>query len=185
VYLGLFGLNGCSLYCTLYSIFLIVNFSWIVSASGCRLAKPNHLNFGVSWLCVVVICYFAIFLLLGDPKILVLSQQGEWFNILAQGIEDSRLWCCHIECRCAKVVDQLNQDKAYVVRNPGSQFGICNCSWAEMGNLCEHMLKVINICRKRGSTMPSISLFQYHKALIDLLHCPPHDSLIHDHVVSF
>jgi hypothetical protein len=31
-----------------------------------------------------------------------------------------------IEGRCAKVVDQLNQDKAYVVWNPGSQFGICN-----------------------------------------------------------
>jgi hypothetical protein len=45
-----------------------------------------------------------------------------------------------IEGRCAKVADQLNQDKAYVVWNPGSQFGICNCSWAEMGNLCEHML---------------------------------------------
>lgn len=90
-----------------------------------------------------------------------------------------------IEGRCAKVAaDQLNQDKAYVVWNPGSQFGICNCSWAEMGNLCEHMLKVINICRKRGSTMPSISLFQYHKALSDMLHCPPHDSLIRDHAVS-
>jgi hypothetical protein len=89
-----------------------------------------------------------------------------------------------IEGRCAKVADQLNQDKAYVVWNPGSQFGICNCSWAEMGNLCEHMIKVINICRKRGSTMPSISLLQYHKALIDMLHCPPHDSLIRDHAVS-
>ncbi|XP_059461660.1 uncharacterized protein LOC132190634 [Corylus avellana] len=89
-----------------------------------------------------------------------------------------------IEGRCAKVADQLNQDKAYVVWNPGSQFGICNCSWAEMGNLCEHMLKVISICRKRGSTMPSISLFQYRKALFDMLHCPPHDSLIRDHAVS-
>jgi hypothetical protein len=88
------------------------------------------------------------------------------------------------EGRCAKVADQLNQDKAYVVWNPCSQFGVCNCSWAEMGNLCEHMLKAINICRKRGSAMPSISLFQYHKALIDLLHCPPHDSLIRDDAVS-
>ncbi|KAB1225218.1 hypothetical protein CJ030_MR1G025749 [Morella rubra] len=89
-----------------------------------------------------------------------------------------------IESRCAKVTDQLDRDKAYVVWNPGSQFGICNCGWAEMGNLCEHMFKVINLCRKRGSTMPSISLFQYHKALIDMLHCPPHDSLIRDHAIS-
>jgi hypothetical protein len=33
---------------------LIVNFSWIVSASGCRHILPNHLNLGVLWLC----CYF-------------------------------------------------------------------------------------------------------------------------------
>ena len=32
--------------------------------------------------------------------------------------------------------------------------------------------------------MPSISIFQYHKALIDMLHCPPHDSLIRDHAIS-
>ncbi|KAG2672159.1 hypothetical protein I3760_13G027400 [Carya illinoinensis] len=89
-----------------------------------------------------------------------------------------------IEDGCAKVADQLNRDKVYVVWNPGSQFGICNCSWAEMGNICEHMFKVINVCRHRGSTTPSISLLQYHKALIDLLNCPPHDSLIRDHAVS-
>ena len=53
-----------------------------------------------------------------------------------------------------------------------------------MGNMCEHMFKVINLCRKRGSTMPSISIFQYHKALIDMLHCQPHDSLIRDHAIS-
>lgn len=32
--------------------------------------------------------------------------------------------------------------------------------------------------------MPSISIFQYHKALIDMLHCQPHDSLIRDHAIS-
>ncbi|KAM1061248.1 hypothetical protein FF1_025761 [Malus domestica] len=52
-----------------------------------------------------------------------------------------------------------------------------------MGNLCEHILKLIYICRKRLST-PSISLLQYHKALIDMLHCLPHDYLIYDHAVS-
>ncbi|XP_021802802.1 uncharacterized protein LOC110755505 [Prunus avium] len=88
-----------------------------------------------------------------------------------------------MEGTCAKVINQLDQDKAYLVWNPGSQFGICNCSWAEMGNLCEHVLKVISVCRKK-SAMPSISLLQYHQALIDMLHCPPHDSLIRDHAVS-
>ncbi|KAK7844787.1 hypothetical protein CFP56_010372 [Quercus suber] len=78
-----------------------------------------------------------------------------------------------IQGRCAKVADQLVKDKVYVVWNPGSQFCICNCTWSEMGNMCEHMFKVINLCRKRGSTMPYISVFQYHKALIDMLHCQP------------
>jgi hypothetical protein len=26
---------------------LIVDFSWIISASGCKLVRPNHLNLGV------------------------------------------------------------------------------------------------------------------------------------------
>lgn len=89
-----------------------------------------------------------------------------------------------IEGRCGKVTDQLDGNKVYVVRNPGSQFGICNCSWAEMGYLCEHLLKVIIVCRKKGSVKPSISLFQYNKALMDMLHCTPHDSLIRDHAIS-
>ncbi|KAF3444330.1 hypothetical protein FNV43_RR14020 [Rhamnella rubrinervis] len=86
--------------------------------------------------------------------------------------------------RCAKVTDQLDQDRVYVVWNPGSQFSMCDCNWAEMGNMCEHMLKVQSIYRKNKSAMPSISLLQYHQALMNILHRPPHDSLIRDHAVS-
>lgn len=89
-----------------------------------------------------------------------------------------------IEGRCAKVTDQLDRDRVYVVWNPGSQFGICDCTWAEMGFLCEHVFKVIKVYREKGSILPSVSTFQYNKALIDMLHCPPHDSLIRDHAVS-
>ncbi|XWS45846.1 hypothetical protein CRYUN_Cryun14cG0014400 [Craigia yunnanensis] len=89
-----------------------------------------------------------------------------------------------IEGRCAKVTDQLDQDRVYVVWNPGSQYGICDCTWAEKGYLCEHVFKVIKLCREKGSILPSVSIFQYNKALIDMLHCPPHDCLIHDHAVS-
>ncbi|KAK8487866.1 hypothetical protein V6N13_045991 [Hibiscus sabdariffa] len=89
-----------------------------------------------------------------------------------------------IEGRFAKVTDELDRDIVYVVWNPGSQFGICDCSWAEMGYLCEHVLKVIKVCREKGSILPSVSIIQYHKALVDMLHCPPHDSLIRDHAVS-
>lgn len=90
-----------------------------------------------------------------------------------------------IEGGIAKVTDQITRDRKFVVWNPGSQFGICDCQWAEMGNLCEHMCKVINVCRKKGTTRPSVSLLQYQKVLTDMLRCPPHDSLIRDHAVSF
>lgn len=86
-----------------------------------------------------------------------------------------------MEDGCAKVTDQ---DKAFVVWNTGSMLSICNCSWAQDGNLCEHILKVLSICRKRGSILPSVALFQYHQALNNMLHCPPFDSFIRDHAVS-
>ncbi|KAK7386634.1 hypothetical protein VNO78_26968 [Psophocarpus tetragonolobus] len=89
-----------------------------------------------------------------------------------------------MEDGCAKVTDQDDRDKAFVVWNTGSMLSICNCSWAQEGNLCEHILKVLTICRKRGSTLPSVNLFQYHQALNNMLHCPPFDSLIRDHAVS-
>ncbi|XP_027359985.1 uncharacterized protein LOC113868533 [Abrus precatorius] len=89
-----------------------------------------------------------------------------------------------LEDGCAKVTDQHDLDKAYVVWNPGSTLSICDCSWAQDGNLCEHILKVLSICRRRGSILPSIGLFQYQQALNKMLHCPPFDSLIRDHAVS-
>ncbi|KAJ9128781.1 hypothetical protein P3X46_034487 [Hevea brasiliensis] len=89
-----------------------------------------------------------------------------------------------IEGRCAKVTDQLDRDRVHVVWNPGSDFAICDCNWAEMGNICEHVFKVISMCYNKGYRKPSISLFQFNQALIDMLYCPPHDSLIRDHAVS-
>ncbi|KAM1601577.1 hypothetical protein EV1_025543 [Malus domestica] len=111
--------------------------------------------------------------------------KDEWVSGLTSWRKALKIPDCNIviEGTRAKVIEELDQENAYVVWNPGLQFGICNCCWAEMGNLCEHILKVINVCRK-GSSTPSISLLQYHKALIDMLHCPPHDSLIHDQAVS-
>lgn len=89
------------------------------------------------------------------------------------------------EGRCAKVVDQLDRDKVHIVWNPGSQFALCDCSLAEMGNLCEHVFKVMKVCRDKGSNNePSVSMAKFRKALIESLHCPPHDSLARDHAVS-
>ncbi|KAK7255750.1 hypothetical protein RIF29_29169 [Crotalaria pallida] len=89
-----------------------------------------------------------------------------------------------MEDECAKVTDQHDRDKSYVVWNPGSMFNTCSCSWAQDGNLCEHILKVISICRKRVFILPSISLLQYHQTLNNMLRCPPFDSLIRDHAMS-
>lgn len=89
-----------------------------------------------------------------------------------------------MEGECVKVVDQEDQDTVHVIRNPGSEFAICDCNWASKGNLCEHVVKTIRFYRQKGHTMPSVSIFQYNQALVDLLHCPPYDSLIRDHTVS-
>ncbi|WJX28066.1 hypothetical protein P8452_16831 [Trifolium repens] len=89
-----------------------------------------------------------------------------------------------MEDGCAKVDDEDDQDKAYIVSNPGSMLSICDCCWAKDGNLCEHILKVLSICRSRGSVQPSISLLQYRQVLNTMLHCPPFDSLIRDHAMS-
>ncbi|KAM7259399.1 hypothetical protein ACFE04_015140 [Oxalis oulophora] len=86
-----------------------------------------------------------------------------------------------IQGKCAKVADK---DETYVVWNPGSHFGICSCKCAEMGHLCEHVFIVMKFCRQKGFGGPSVSLSEFNWALIDLLNCPAHDSLISDHAVS-
>ncbi|KAL3826168.1 hypothetical protein ACJIZ3_022197 [Penstemon smallii] len=89
-----------------------------------------------------------------------------------------------IESKCAKVLDQKNQDIHHSVRNPGSEYAICDCSWAKMGNLCEHILKTIKFCRDKGAATPSTSMSHYSRALINMLHCSPFDSWARDHAVS-
>ncbi|CAK9146206.1 unnamed protein product [Ilex paraguariensis] len=89
-----------------------------------------------------------------------------------------------MEGKCAKVMDQHDRDIAHVVWNPGSEFALCDCRWAETGNLCEHVFKIVNFLRDKGSSTPSVSLFQYNQALIKMLQCPRYDSLIRDHAVS-
>jgi hypothetical protein len=69
---GAFGFEWLYLYHTLYSTLLIVNFSWIVSASGCRHILPNHLNLGV--FVAVLFLYSALFYFIVDLGIPHLSQ---------------------------------------------------------------------------------------------------------------
>jgi hypothetical protein len=56
---------------------LIVNFFRVVSASGCRLVKPNHLNLGV--LCDYVLSVLLFSASLGLPKIIVSTN---WYQSL-------------------------------------------------------------------------------------------------------
>ncbi|GAB2232305.1 hypothetical protein Droror1_Dr00011337 [Drosera rotundifolia] len=89
-----------------------------------------------------------------------------------------------LEDQYARVLDEHEPDKVYTVLNPGSEFAICDCSFSQVGNLCEHILKAMMICRTKGSADTSISLHQYKEALLKILNCPPHDCLIRDHAVS-
>jgi hypothetical protein len=74
VYLGLLGLSGLYVVPHFVLHLLIVNFSWIVSASGCRHILPNHLNLGV--FVAVLFLYSALFYFIVDLGIPHLSQHS-------------------------------------------------------------------------------------------------------------
>ncbi|XP_077210645.1 uncharacterized protein LOC143846111 isoform X2 [Tasmannia lanceolata] len=113
-------------------------------------------------------------------------QKDEWKSGLTLWHQASLIPSSDIalEHKCAKVINQNNWEKANIVRNPGSEFAICECNWSRMGYLCKHVIKVSRVFRERALALPSISLFDYNQILMNMLHCPPHDSLICDHAVS-
>jgi hypothetical protein len=84
VYLGLLGLEWFDIVVPHFVLhILIVNFSWIVSASGCRHILPNHLNLGV--FVAVLFLYSALFYFIVDLGIPHLSQQMLFgINLLVQ-----------------------------------------------------------------------------------------------------
>ncbi|KAG0478816.1 hypothetical protein HPP92_013535 [Vanilla planifolia] len=84
----------------------------------------------------------------------------------------------------ATVLSDGKPEKMHVVLNPGSEFAICDCSWSNLGNLCEHVIKATKVFREGKPGSISISMFEYKRALANVLHCPPHDSLMHDHAMS-
>lgn len=86
--------------------------------------------------------------------------------------------------KSARVVQHGSPENINVVLNPGSEFAICDCDWAKMGNLCEHVIKTTRICRESRSISQSTSMFQYKRTLMNALRCPPHNSLMRDHAVS-
>ncbi|KAL0384160.1 UNVERIFIED_CONTAM: hypothetical protein Sradi_2810300 [Sesamum radiatum] len=112
--------------------------------------------------------------------------KDEWMSGPTAWRKSLRIPDAHVvmEGKCAKVIELEDQDSAHLIWNPGSEYAICDCSWAKMGNLCEHIFKIIKFFRDKGSISPSVSMFQYSRALINMLHCPPFDSLVRDHAVT-
>ncbi|CAI9115714.1 OLC1v1016700C1 [Oldenlandia corymbosa var. corymbosa] len=54
-----------------------------------------------------------------------------------------------MEDSIARVVDQEGRSSIHIVQNPGSEFALCDCDWANAGNLCEHVIKTIKVYRDR------------------------------------
>ncbi|KAL6844363.1 hypothetical protein ACP4OV_026036 [Aristida adscensionis] len=110
------------------------------------------------------------------------SEWGSGPNPWRQGLQipDSDV---AVEGNCARVVCQEN-NQFHVIRNPGSEFALCDCSWSKKGNLCKHSLKSIKVCRDRGLSPPSMALFHYYQALANLVHCLPSDTVISDHAMA-
>lgn len=84
----------------------------------------------------------------------------------------------------AKVTDKCDVNEVHVVWSPSSHFGVCSCSWAQKGYICQHMIKLAQVCRGNRTAKESASLLQYYQALVDLLHLPPGDSLFRDYAAS-
>jgi hypothetical protein len=43
----------------------------------------------------------------------------------------------------ALVTSTEHRHLRYTVHNPGSEWGVCNCVWAQRGNMCKHHVKVV------------------------------------------
>ncbi|XP_020588249.1 uncharacterized protein LOC110030047 isoform X2 [Phalaenopsis equestris] len=84
----------------------------------------------------------------------------------------------------ARVAHHENPGTARVILNPGSEFAICDCSWSKTGNLCEHVIKSSMFYRGKISHSLSTSMFEYKRTLMNVLQCPPHNSLMRDHAIS-
>ncbi|KAL8537126.1 hypothetical protein ACS0TY_012345 [Phlomoides rotata] len=84
----------------------------------------------------------------------------------------------------AKVVSQADTSVAYTIWNPGSEFGLCDCSWSMVGNMCKHTIKVAIFCTSRQLARPLLSTQVYREALLNLLQNLPDDPLVLEHAIS-
>ncbi|KAL9176917.1 hypothetical protein ABFS82_01G025500 [Erythranthe guttata] len=84
----------------------------------------------------------------------------------------------------AKVVSQADNNVAYTIWNPGSEFALCDCSWSMVGNMCKHVIKVAIFCRSRQIARPLLSAQVYRQTLVNLLQNLPEDPLVLEHAIS-
>ncbi|KAG6409625.1 hypothetical protein SASPL_127666 [Salvia splendens] len=84
----------------------------------------------------------------------------------------------------AKVASQADSSMAYTLWNPGSEFGLCDCSWSMVGNMCKHTIKVAIYCRSRQIARPLLSAQVYRQTLLSLLQNLPDDPLVLGHAIS-
>lgn len=67
--------------------------------------------------------------------------------VRARNIPDSDVSLDQFPGNYALVTSQSNRDTRYVVHNPGEEWAGCNCMWAQRGNICKHLVKVLLMIR--------------------------------------
>ena len=61
----------------------------------------------------------------------------------ARSIPDEDVTLPAMDEDVALVTSTDHRHLRYTVHNPGSEWGVCNCVWAQRGNLCKHHIKVV------------------------------------------
>lgn len=110
------------------------------------------------------------------------SLTNPWYQALH--IPDMDVLLDEENLQFAKVVSQADNSVAYTIWNPGSEFGLCDCSWSMAGNMCKHTIKVAIFCTSRQIARPLLSAQLYREALLNLLQNLPDDPLVLEHAIS-
>ncbi|KAL6013213.1 hypothetical protein ACLOJK_003705 [Asimina triloba] len=85
----------------------------------------------------------------------------------------------------AKVMSQKEGGQTHMVWNPGSEFALCDCSWAMQGNICKHIIKVNMVCHNRQGYQQSMSFLSLEQILMDLWQKPFDDSIALDQSIAW
>lgn len=112
----------------------------------------------------------------------IFSLTNPWYQ--AEHIPDMDVLLDEENLQFAKIVSQADSSVVYTLWNPGSEFGLCDCSWSMVGNMCKHTIKVAIFCRSRQLARPLLSSQVYRQSLVSLLQNLPDDPLVLEHAIS-